>query len=570
MTSIHVRRLESRVARTTARLLDLAARERLTVADLATARLPWYTIRDEAGDDAWDVDAEDAGAATVFIFDEIGGSLGISAKTFAADLEAITAPRINVRINSPGGSVFDAIAIHSALLHHPARIRSYVDGIAASAASVIAMAADPYNGDDDSGGVVMMPGSQMMIHDASAIEDGNAADHSKMSTFLARQSDNIAELYRQRAGGDTAEWRELMLAETWMFADEAVEMRLADRVETRPPADAGPDDVMTRSHDLGQWHYRYAGRRAAPAPARRRQAVTHTSPRRHSEGTAMTTPRSHATMPDLRSAAQARAAGAQQAGYRMLGRAAGAVPPAGRARSLPFAAQLRATLEDRRGQQLYHLAGQASVFGVRYEMWDEFGPYWEKVHKNAADDTLAANPDVAFLVNHRGVTMARTTNGTLELAASTGLDFDAWLNPKRQDVSDLVIAIEDRNVTETSFAFMLDDGVWNEDFTEFEITRFDLNRGDVSAVNYGANPYTSISARQREVLGELERMSPALGRAAVARLMQRSDLGIDDLFTGYAKVRDLDRAETVRRVAATDPVPAGRSISHIEALLLDD
>lgn len=259
MTSAHVRRLEARVARTAARLIEHPAwgtGATTTAADLLAMKLPWYTIRDQAGDQAEDAPDE---PATVFLFDEIGGSFGVSAKKFAEELEAIDAPEIRVRINSPGGSVFDAIAIHSALLHHPARILVYVDALAASAASVVAMAGDE---------LVMMPGSQMMIHDASALEDGQAADHAKLATFLDRQSVNVAELYARRAGGEVAEWRDLMLAETWMFAREAVALGLADRVEEPPPV---PDEdlagLMTRAHDLGQ--FRYAGREHAPTPQRR-------------------------------------------------------------------------------------------------------------------------------------------------------------------------------------------------------------------------------------------------------------------------------------------------------------
>jgi phage head maturation protease len=410
----------------------------------------------------------------------------------------------------------------------------------------------------------------MMIHDASATDDGNAAEKAKMSTWLDRQSDNIADMYRRRAGGTAGDWRELMLAETWMFGDEAVEMDLADRLFERPAPAA--DEVMERTFDLAKFGYRYAGRRAAPAPGQRRRRVTaQVGVRQHSEEPPPPagTRQRHTTSLELRAAARARAAGAQQAGYRLQQHRGTSTPPAGRARSLPFPSKLRATLETRRGQEVYHLAGQASVFNVRYEMWDEFGPYWEKVNQHAGDVTLAADPDVAFLINHRGVTMARTTNGSLELAASTGLDFDAWLNPKRQDVSDLVIAVEDENITETSFAFMLDDGFWNADFTEFEIMQFDINRGDVSAVNYGANPYTSITARQREVLGELERMSPSLGRAAISRLMQRHDLNLDDLFEGVAQARDVGAPAAVHSVTATERQRTGRSIANIEAMLLD-
>lgn len=265
-----VQRLEDRIARTASRYVDLAQREGLALADVVNTALPWYEIRNAAGDVPPGEDGEgEPDTATVLIFDEIGGSFGVNAKQFAKDLDEITAPNIHVRINSPGGSVFDAIAIHSTLLRHPARVTTFVDGLAASAASVIAMAGDE---------VVMMPGSQMMIHDASATDDGNAAEKQKMVTFLERQSDNIADLYLRKAGGTREEWRELMLAETWAFAEEAVELGLADRVSDTRATDGEPDlsregadgeelhERMRRAFDLTAYGYRHAGRRAAPSP----------------------------------------------------------------------------------------------------------------------------------------------------------------------------------------------------------------------------------------------------------------------------------------------------------------
>jgi HK97 family phage prohead protease len=528
--SPHVRRLQSRVARTAARFVEQAERTGATVADLPGMRLPWYAIRSAT---ARGTSPDES--ATVFIFDEIGGSFGIAADQFVADLEQITAPTINVRINSPGGSVFEAIAIYNALNHHPARIVTYIDSLAASAASVVAMAGNE---------IVMMPGSQMMIHDASAMQDGNAEDMAKMATFLGRQSDNIAEIYRMRAGGDIAAWRDLMLAETWMFAREAVAAGLADRVEEPP---AGPPDpelgnAMTRSFDLGQ--YRYAGRRAAPAPPWRDTTPTRT------EGGAMVIARSSSDA-DRRNAARLRSGDAAPTAV------AQRTAPTGisSARMAAFPAQLRAELVDYKGQERYHLIGHASVVNTPYEMWDTFGPYMEVIDGDAFTRTLASSPDVAFLVNHKGVTMARTTNDSLRLSMdSVGLAVEAWLNPKRQDVSDLVVAIQDRDVTEMSFAFMLgeDGGIWTNDMQVFRIQDLDLDRGDVSAVNYGANPYTDVAARSREILADLDHLPAGAARAAVARLQLRSDIATIEA-----------RLDTPAPVVST----RGRSLAHIEALL---
>lgn len=230
-------------------------------------------------------------------------------------------------------------------------------------------------------------------------------------------------------------------------------------------------------------------------------------------------------------------------------REAGVPNRGGRLQAFP-ATNLRAQVVKRDGQDKIELTGYATMYERLYPMWDMFGPYSEGVRAGAAERTLAANPDVAFLVNHKGITMARTTSGTLELAEdSTGLAVVGYLNPKRQDVTDLVHAIEDRDVDQMSFAFRIPDGggEWSPDFSEFWITEFDLDRGDVSAVNYGANPYTSIAARSSSVLSDLEHLPLGAARAAQERLSAR--LGTQ---TG------------------TTAEPTGRSIAMVRALLAAD
>ncbi|MEV7265618.1 head maturation protease, ClpP-related [Micromonospora aurantiaca] len=547
MTSIHTRRLETMVARTTARFLELAAQRNLTVADLPQARLPWFEVRN--------ADSGRPGQPpTVLIFDEIGGSLGVKAKEFVETIEAIAAPTIRVRINSPGGSVFDALAIHSALLHHQARIEVYVDGLAASAASVIAMA-----GDD----LIMMPGAQLMIHDASAVEQGNAEDHRQMSVFLDRQSDNLAELYARRGGGDPAEWRDLMRAETWMFAREAVESGLADRVETVEIDETEEPELrrrMRRSFDLSG--YRYAGRDAAPAPARRHATpAAAPAPAREERAPARTNPRPP-SVDQYRDAAGRRAAAGRDRGQPPVGQAR-SVSTAWMSRSVagarqlaPLPPRLSAQRVERDGKMFYRVGGHYTVHERGYEMWDENGPYVEIVSAGAGDKTIAARPDVIFLVNHRGLAMARTAAGTLELWSNrVGDGNTAWLNPQRQDVMDLVHGIEDGTITEQSFAFMIEAGHWNADFTEYRIDVYDLDRGDTSAVNYGANPNTSIAARSaREILDELDRLPAGAARAAMDRLTHRVDL---------AQRRDQPAAPAVPDL----PQHGGRTITQLDAWL---
>lgn len=553
-------RLSGLVNRTAARIVAEATRQRARPDELPNMRLPWYEIR------TWhalsnSVDAEGTGEATteadVYIFDEIGGSLGVTASAFIDEIKAIDGP-LNVHINSPGGSVFDALAIHSALLHHPHRVTSYVDGIAASAASVVAMAGSE---------VVMMPGSQIMIHDASAPDDGNPEEKRNMATFLDRQSDNIASLYRGKAGGTDDQWRAAMQDETWYFADEAVEAGLADRLWSRngDMVEVDSDERLTRSFDLTHYRYRYNGRDNAPAPGSRpRVARASVRDRERApmslQAAAQERARAFAsgaqvTLPDLSTRAQTR------------GHAIGL----GDQRSMGFPSTLRATLDTTKGKDLYHVHGYASVYGKAYPMWDTFGEYEEVVIPGAFSRTLAADPDVAFLVNHGGVTMARTTNGTLSLAHDAlGLVTDAWLNPGRTDVADLISAIEDQLITEMSFAFMIPEGgaMWSEDFTRFEIRQADIHRGDVSAVNYGASPWTSIAARAREVLTHAGDVPEGLKRALAHKLgtpinrRMRQD-----------EARDLSSVET--RMLAEEPTqpreaipaPSGRSLSVIEEML---
>lgn len=216
----------------------------------------WYRITN-----TMDADTGTA-VASVHIYGDIG-SWGISAASFVDELKAVDAPEIQLYINSPGGEVFDGLAIHNALRSHRARVIVQVDSLAASIASVIAMAGDR---------IVMSPHSQMMIHDASGVSMGDAAELREYADFLDRQSDNIAAVYAERAGGTAGQWRKRMKAETWYFADEAVEAGLADEVAKpmrRSDEDEdmpGMDRALAASWDLTVYNYAHSGRDKAPAP----------------------------------------------------------------------------------------------------------------------------------------------------------------------------------------------------------------------------------------------------------------------------------------------------------------
>ncbi len=191
--------------------------------------------------------------ATLRLYDPIdswGGEWGVSAKEFAAALDALSPDvhEIRLHINSPGGEVFEGIAIMNLLRGHSARVVAVVDGIAASAASFLACSADE---------VVMGRNSQLMIHDAWGLCVGNARDMRALGDTLDKISDNIAAVYSQKTGQSVPTCREWMLAESWYTADEAVTAGLADRVDEAAEA--------ANHHDLSV--FQYAGRAHAPEPA---------------------------------------------------------------------------------------------------------------------------------------------------------------------------------------------------------------------------------------------------------------------------------------------------------------
>jgi ATP-dependent protease ClpP protease subunit len=183
----------------------------------------------------------DSDTAEIFVYDEIG-YFGITAGDFTRELAALDAPRIALRINSPGGGVFDGHSIANALRRHPATVDVTVDGVAASIASVIAMAGDT---------VTMGRGTRLMIHDPSGLVVGQATDMRKLADTLDELGKDIAGQYADRAGRTVQFWLDKMSAETWYGAQEAVDAGLADAVMTAPARPAAravawggrPDDA---------------------------------------------------------------------------------------------------------------------------------------------------------------------------------------------------------------------------------------------------------------------------------------------------------------------------------------
>ena len=174
-------------------------------------------------------DVQNAGEAVeIWLYDEIG-FWGTTAQDFAREVVPLKASQITLHLNSPGGEAWEGQAIYHTLRQHPATVEVRVEGIAASAATTVAMAASPDR-------LVMARGSMMMIHEAMVIIGGNARDLRGAADWLEIVDEAIAGYYHERAGGELAAWRTAMAAESWYSARDAVDAGLADMVD----GDAAP------------------------------------------------------------------------------------------------------------------------------------------------------------------------------------------------------------------------------------------------------------------------------------------------------------------------------------------
>lgn len=168
----------------------------------------------------YEINRGNPAVAEVYLHDEIG-LFGVSSQMFVDELRTVTAPTLKLHVNSPGGSVDDGIAIYNALMSHPAKVEVYVDALAASIATVIAMAGEKR---------VMAPHSRMMIHEAMALGMGYAGDFEKLAARLRDCTTNIAGIYADHTGKDASHWLPLMADETWFTDQEAVDQGLATEI----------------------------------------------------------------------------------------------------------------------------------------------------------------------------------------------------------------------------------------------------------------------------------------------------------------------------------------------------
>lgn len=170
----------------------------------------WYSIQAKANNQA-----------EVWLYDEIGG-WGVTARQFAQDIKELgDIKHIDVRIHSPGGDVFEGMAIYNLLKNHPAVVHAHIDGLAASMASVIAMAAD----------VIHMPeNAMMMIHKPWGIQGGDADDMRQYADLLDKVEGSLTSAYVKKSGKSEDEIKALLKSETWYTGAEAVEAGFADQL----------------------------------------------------------------------------------------------------------------------------------------------------------------------------------------------------------------------------------------------------------------------------------------------------------------------------------------------------
>ena len=193
------------------------------------------------------------GPAELFIYDEVS-AYGVTAKALIDDLRGLGARDVLLRINSPGGDVFDGLAIYDALRAHPGKVTVSIEGLAASIASVIAMAGTAIRATEN---------SFLIIHDPLAVVIGTAADMTAMADLLVKIKSSLIGAYR-RSGASEQKISDWMARETWFAAPEARAVRLVDAV-------GEPLPIVAR-FDLSRFRHPPAAL-ATPTPADRWQKV---------------------------------------------------------------------------------------------------------------------------------------------------------------------------------------------------------------------------------------------------------------------------------------------------------
>lgn len=179
--------------------------------------------------DKWQPRAAEADGSTISVYDVIGqdpwSGDGITARRIAGALRGIGKNAVTVNVNSPGGDMFEGLAIYNLLREHPAEVTVRVMGLAASAASVIAMAGDK---------IEMGLGSMLMIHNSWGLVMGNQNDMREAADTFAEFDAAMADIYAARTGQKPEDIAAMMSAETWLRAERAIETGFADATFDAP------------------------------------------------------------------------------------------------------------------------------------------------------------------------------------------------------------------------------------------------------------------------------------------------------------------------------------------------
>ena len=169
----------------------------------------WYNIQNKAGE-----------TADIYIFDEIG-TYGVIAQDFISEIKGLKDMPINLRINSLGGDVFDGMAMYNVIKRREAKTTVYIEGIAASIATIIALGADE---------VIMAENSLFMIHNAWGGTSGEAKDMRKTAETLDKITSELTDIYVKKTGLSYDTLAEMMDEESWLNADEAFALGFVDTI----------------------------------------------------------------------------------------------------------------------------------------------------------------------------------------------------------------------------------------------------------------------------------------------------------------------------------------------------
>ena len=170
----------------------------------------WYDFKNETS----------RGIVDVYIFDEIG-NFGVSAQSFIEEIKSHKGSPMNIHVNCVGGDVFEGMAIYNVIKKRSAKTTVYIEGIAASMGSVIALAADR---------VIMAENSLFMIHNAWGGATGEARDMMKTAKLLEKISGEIADIYTKKTGMPYDKVKDMMDEETWLSAEEAYDLGFVDSI----------------------------------------------------------------------------------------------------------------------------------------------------------------------------------------------------------------------------------------------------------------------------------------------------------------------------------------------------